>query len=68
MADADRPTERPEPDLFDRCRSEAQAAFTLALLDTGLDLTERERQVADLAINAGIVGSLGVLRDDGDSH
>lgn len=45
-----------------------QAAFSLALAANDTELvTDRERELVEAAIVAGVVGSLEVLRDDDDS-
>lgn len=55
-----------KPDLFDRMVGEGHALLTLALVGTpgGATLTERERGLVKAAVEAGVLGAWGVLREE----
>lgn len=52
------------PDLYAVCESEAQAAFALACASEDVVVGEgREAALVAMAMQAGIVGALGALRE-----
>ena len=56
---------KPKPDLFERMLTEAQGAFSLAAAAEGIDVAEgRETELVNMAMQAGVVGALGVERED----
>ena len=54
-----------KPDLFERMLTEAQGAFSLAAAAAGIEVAEgREVELVNMAMQAGVVGALGVERDE----
>ena len=52
-------------DLFERMLTEAQGAFSLAAAAEGITVAEgRETELVNMAMLAGVVGALGVERED----
>lgn len=54
-------------DLFARMYAAAHAEFTLVCAARGITITERDKELVDLAVVAGVVGALAVDREDEDS-